>query len=152
VHSAQSAAWKIKILSNDELRQRFIDQTVPQAEYLGLTVPDRDLKWNAERGHYDFGAIDWTEFYNVIKGNGPCNRQRLSTRVKAWEDGAWVREAAMAHAAKRAARPGEVSRHSREGGKTGRVSGDVSRNGRPASFAESHWVPASAGTTEVVQP
>ena len=99
VHSAQSAAWKIKILSNDELRQRFVDQTVPQAEYLGLTMPDPDLKWNAERGHYDFGAIDWAEFHNVIKGNGPCNRDRLRTRVKAWEDGAWVREAAMAHAA-----------------------------------------------------
>jgi len=104
VHSAQSAAWKIKILSNDELRQRFIDQTVPQADYLGLTIPDPDLDWNEERGHYDFGAIDWAEFYNVIKGNGPCNRDRMRTRVKAWEDGAWVREAAMAHAAKRAAR------------------------------------------------
>ncbi len=78
VHSAQSAAWKIKILSNDELRQRFIDQTVPQAEYLGLTVPDPELEWNAERGHYDFGAIDWNEFYSVIKGNGPCNRERLA--------------------------------------------------------------------------
>jgi ring-1,2-phenylacetyl-CoA epoxidase subunit PaaA len=104
VHSAQSAAWKIKILSNDELRQRFIDQTVPQADYLGIKVPDSDLKWNDERGHYDFGSIDWDEFYNVIKGNGPCNRDRLRTRVKAWDDGAWVREAAMAHAAKMAAR------------------------------------------------
>ena len=139
VHSAQSAAWKIKILSNDELRQRFIDQTVPQAEYLGLTVPDPDLEWNAERGHYDFGAIDWTEFYNVIKGNGPCNRQRLATRVQAWEDGAWVRDAAMAHAEKRVTRRNETSgRHSR---------GD----GSPASFAESHGVPASSGTTEVLQ-
>ncbi len=101
VHSAQSAAWKIKILSNDELRQRFVDQTVPQAEYLGIAVPDPDLKWNAERGHYDFGAIDWSEFHNVIKGNGPCNRDRMRTRVKAWEDGAWVREAAMAHAPSR---------------------------------------------------
>jgi ring-1,2-phenylacetyl-CoA epoxidase subunit PaaA len=73
VHSAQSAAWKIKILSNDELRQRFVDQTVPQADYLGLTMPDPELEWNAERGHYDFGAIDWNEFHNVIKGNGPCN-------------------------------------------------------------------------------
>ena len=104
VHSAQSAAWKIKILSNDELRQRFIDQTVPQAEYLGLKVPDPDLKWNAGRGHYDIGSIDWDEFYGVIKGNGPCNRERLATRVKAWDDGAWVREAAVAHAEKRAAR------------------------------------------------
>ena len=104
VHSAQSAAWKIKILSNDELRQRFIDQTVPQADYLGIAVPDTDLKWNAERGHYDFGPIDWDEFWNVIKGNGPCSRERLATRVKAWEDGAWVREAAMAHAEKQAQR------------------------------------------------
>ncbi len=109
VHSAQSAAWKIKILSNDELRQRFIDQTVPQADYLGLRVPDADLKWNEERGHYDFGAIDWTEFYEVIKGNGPCNRHRLATRVKAWEDGEWVREAAMAHAEKQAARAAKVA-------------------------------------------
>ena len=104
VHSAQSAAWKIKLLSNDELRQRFVDQTVPQADHLGITVPDPDLKWNADRGHYDFGAIDWTEFYAVIKGNGPCNRERLATRVKAREDGAWVREAATAHADKQAAR------------------------------------------------
>ncbi len=104
VHSAQSAAWKIKILSNDELRQRFVDQTVPQADYLGLTMPDPELRWNAERGHYDFGPIDWAEFDNVIKGNGPCNRDRMKTRVKAWEDGAWVREAAMAHAGKQALR------------------------------------------------
>jgi ring-1,2-phenylacetyl-CoA epoxidase subunit PaaA len=104
VHSAQSSAWKIKILSNDELRQRFVDQTVPQAEYLGLTLPDPELRWNAEREHYDFGAIDWAEFHGVIKGNGPCNRDRLRTRVKAWEDGAWVREAAMAHAKKEALR------------------------------------------------
>jgi ring-1,2-phenylacetyl-CoA epoxidase subunit PaaA len=104
VHSAQSMQWKIKLLSNDELRQRFVDQTVPQADYLGLTVPDPDLEWNAERGHYDFGAIAWEEFYEVLKGNGPCNRERLKTRVNAWEDGAWVREAALAHAEKRAAR------------------------------------------------
>jgi ring-1,2-phenylacetyl-CoA epoxidase subunit PaaA len=104
VHSAQSIQWKIKLLSNDELRQRFVDQTVPQADYLGLTVPDPDLKWNAERGHYDFGAIDWEEFYEVLKGNGPCNRERLKTRVNAWDDGAWVREAALAHAEKQAAR------------------------------------------------
>jgi len=77
---------------------------VPQADYLGISVPDPDLKWNEERGHYDFGEIDWAEFYSVIKGNGPCNRDRLRTRVKAWEDGAWVRDAAMAHAAKAAAR------------------------------------------------
>jgi ring-1,2-phenylacetyl-CoA epoxidase subunit PaaA len=109
VHSAQSAAWKIKILSNDELRQRFVDQTVPQADYLGLTVPDADLKWNEARGHYDFGRIDWTEFHNVIKGNGPCNRDRLKTRVEAWEEGAWVREAALAHAEKRPAPVAEAA-------------------------------------------
>ena len=100
VNSAQSAAWRIKLFSNDELRQRMVDQTVPQAEFLGLTIPDPDLRWNAERGHYDFGAIDWDEFYNVLKGNGPCNRERLRTRVKAYEDGAWFREALVAHADK----------------------------------------------------
>jgi ring-1,2-phenylacetyl-CoA epoxidase subunit PaaA len=104
VHSAQSAAWKIKILSNDELRQRFVDQTVPQAEYLGIAMPDPLLKWNEGRGHYDFGPIDFDELYNVVKGNGPCNRDRLRTRIKAWEDGAWVREAAMARAEKQAVR------------------------------------------------
>ena len=100
-NSAQSLAWKIKRMGNDELRQRFIDQTVPQLEFLGCTAPDPDLKWNAERGHYDFGQIDWQEFYDVLKGNGPCNRERVSTRRKALEDGQWVREAAVAHAAKR---------------------------------------------------
>ncbi|HZQ60859.1 MAG TPA: 1,2-phenylacetyl-CoA epoxidase subunit PaaA [Casimicrobiaceae bacterium] len=104
VHSAQSAAWKIKLLSNDELRQRFVDQTVPQADFLGLVIPDPQLKWNADTGHYEFGAIDWSEFYDVIKGNGPCNRDRLQARRKAWEEGAWVREAALAHARKRGAR------------------------------------------------
>ena len=104
VNSAQSAAWRIKLFSNDELRQRMVDQTVPQAEYLGLTVPDPDLKWNAERGSYDFGAIDWSEFYDVLKGNGPCNRERLRTRVKAWDDGAWFRDALVAHADKQAAK------------------------------------------------
>ncbi|MGE5103177.1 MAG: 1,2-phenylacetyl-CoA epoxidase subunit PaaA, partial [Betaproteobacteria bacterium] len=103
VHSAQSARWKIKLLSNDELRQRFVDQTVPQAEYLGLRVPDAELAWDAERGHYDFGEIDWSEFHEVLKGHGPCNRDRMRTRVRAWEEGAWVREAALAHAEKRAA-------------------------------------------------
>ena len=83
VNSAQSSKWRIKLFSNDELRQRMVDQTVPQAEYLGLTIPDPDLKWNEERGHYDFGEIDWSEFHNVLKGNGPCNRERLRTRVKA---------------------------------------------------------------------
>jgi ring-1,2-phenylacetyl-CoA epoxidase subunit PaaA len=96
--------WKIKLLSNDELRQRFIDQTVPQAAFLGLTVPDPALRWNEERGHYDIGPIDWKEFQDVLKGRGPCNRDRLQTRVRAWEDGEWVREGAMAHARKRAER------------------------------------------------
>lgn len=100
-HSAQSMAWKIKRFSNDDLRQRFIDATVPQAEYLGLTLPDKDLKWNEEKGTYDFGEIDWTEFWNVVKGNGPCNRQRIKARQKAEENGKWVKEAAMAYAEKR---------------------------------------------------
>jgi len=104
VNSAQSSKWRIKLFSNDELRQRMVDQTVPQAEFLGLSVPDPDLKWNAETGHYDFGAIDWAEFNEVLKGNGPCNRERLRTRVKAWEDGAWFREALVAHADKQAAK------------------------------------------------
>ena len=104
VHSAQSMAWKIKMNTNDELRQKFVDQTVPQAEYLGLTVPDPDLKWNEERGHYDFSEPDWSEFYNVIKGNGPCNTERMAARNKAWDDGAWVREGLLAHAAKKQAR------------------------------------------------
>ena len=99
-HSAQSMQWKIKRNSNDELRQKFVDQSVPQAEYLGLTLPDPDLKWNEARGHYDFGEINWEEFYQVIAGNGPCNHERMNARIKAHEDGAWVREAALAHAAK----------------------------------------------------
>ena len=103
-HTAQSMAWGIKRFTNDELRQRFVDMTVPQAELLGLTLPDPDLKWNEERGHYDFGEIDWSEFWNVVRGNGPCNRDRVRARREAWENGAWVREAASAHAAKRAAR------------------------------------------------
>ncbi|NKF23496.1 1,2-phenylacetyl-CoA epoxidase subunit PaaA [Solimonas marina] len=104
VNSAQSTQWGIKLFSNDALRQKMVDQTVPQAEYLGLTIPDPDLKWNEERGHYDFGAIDWDEFFNVIKGNGPCNRERLATRVQAYEDGEWFREGLNAHADKQAAR------------------------------------------------
>jgi ring-1,2-phenylacetyl-CoA epoxidase subunit PaaA len=100
-HSAQSMKWKIKRFSNDELRQAFVDKTVPQAEFIGLSVPDPDLKWNEERGQYDFGVINWDEFYNVIKGNGPCNKQRLEARNKAHEEGAWVREAAMAYAEKK---------------------------------------------------
>src|SRR5919204_852520 len=104
VHSAQSMRWKIKLNSSDELRQRFVDQTVPQAEYLGLTIPDPDLRWNEERGHYDFGPIHWDEFYEVINGNGPCNKDRLRTRIKAYEDGRWVREATLAYAEKQAVR------------------------------------------------
>jgi ring-1,2-phenylacetyl-CoA epoxidase subunit PaaA len=104
VNSAQSAQWRIKLFSNDELRQRMVDQTVPQAEFLGLTVPDPDLKWNEERGHYDFGTIDWSEFQNVLKGNGPCNKERLRTRVKAYEDGEWFRDALVAYADKQAAK------------------------------------------------
>jgi ring-1,2-phenylacetyl-CoA epoxidase subunit PaaA len=104
VHSAQSMAWKIKLFSNDELRQKWLDQTIPQAHYLGLTVPDPALKWNDETGHWEHGPIDWEDFYNVIRGNGPCNRDRLRARVKAWDEGAWVREAAVAHAERRAAR------------------------------------------------
>jgi ring-1,2-phenylacetyl-CoA epoxidase subunit PaaA len=104
VNSAQSAQWGIKLFSNDELRQKMVDQTVPQIEFLGLRAPDSDLKWNEGRGHYDFGAIDWSEFYNVIKGNGPCNKERLRTRVKAHQDGAWFREALIANAAKQAQR------------------------------------------------
>jgi ring-1,2-phenylacetyl-CoA epoxidase subunit PaaA len=103
-HTAQSMAWGIKRFSNDDLRQRFVDMTVPQAEALGLTLPDPDLRWDEERGHYDFGEIDFTELFEVIKGNGPCNQQRLAHRVKAHEDGAWVREAAAAYAEKQAAR------------------------------------------------
>jgi ring-1,2-phenylacetyl-CoA epoxidase subunit PaaA len=103
-HSAQSMAWKIKRFSNDELRQKFIDVTVPQAEFLGLKVPDDDLKCDKKTGHYEIGDIDWHEFYEVLKGNGPCNRQRLAKRQKAHDDGVWVREAARAYAAKQAAK------------------------------------------------
>ncbi len=104
VHSAQSMAWKIKINTNDELRQKFVDQTVPQAEYLGLSVPDPDLTWNEEKGGYDFTEPDWDEFFTVVKGGGPCNVERLAARNRAWDDGAWVREGLLAHAQKRAAR------------------------------------------------
>ena len=100
-NTEQSMTWKIKRQTNDELRQRFVDATVDQARILGVTLPDPDLKWNEERGHYDFGTIDWTEFWNVVKGNGMCNKERLAARNKAWDEGAWVREAAMAHAAKK---------------------------------------------------
>jgi len=102
VHT-NASAWGIKRISNDDLRQKFVDVTVPQAQYLGLTLPDPALKWNAERGHYDFGKIDWDEFWRVVNGGGPCNEERLNDRVAAFEQGAWVREAAAAHAARRAA-------------------------------------------------
>ena len=101
VHSAQSMAWKIKINTNDELRQKFVDQTVPQAGYLGLTIPDPDLKWNEEHGHYDYSDPDWSEFFDVVKGNGPCNVDRLAARNKAWNDGKWVRDGLLAHARKK---------------------------------------------------
>jgi ring-1,2-phenylacetyl-CoA epoxidase subunit PaaA len=104
MHSEQSMKWKIKRFSNDELRQRFVDMIAEQAKVLDLILPDPDLKWNEESQHYDFGKIDWDEFWNVVKGNGPCNKQRLDARRKAWEEGAWVREAARVHAEKRAAR------------------------------------------------
>jgi ring-1,2-phenylacetyl-CoA epoxidase subunit PaaA len=99
-NTAQSVRWRIKRETNDELRQKFIDVTVPQAEAIGLTVPDADLKWNESRGSYDYGAIDWEEFFAVVRGEGPVAKERMAARVKAWEDGAWVREAASAHAAK----------------------------------------------------
>lgn len=99
-HSEQSTVWKIKRVSNDDLRQHFVDMTVPQADYLGLRMPDPDLRWNEERGHYDFGEIDWDEFWAVVKGDGPMNRERIDHKLTAWEEGEWVREAAAAHAAK----------------------------------------------------
>jgi ring-1,2-phenylacetyl-CoA epoxidase subunit PaaA len=104
IHSTQTMRWGIKRISNDDLRRKFIDATVPQAELLGLTIPDPDLKWNAQTGHYDHGPIDWAEFWKVVNGEGPCNRERLAARVRAHEKGAWVREAALAHAEKQRAR------------------------------------------------
>jgi len=103
-NSAQSMRWRIKRETNDELRQKFVDITVPQAEAIGLTPPDPELRWNPERGAYDFGPIDWEEFYAVVRGEGPVAKERMQARVKAWEDGAWVREAAQVHAKKRAPR------------------------------------------------
>lgn len=103
-NSDQSMKWKIKRKTNDELRQQFVDMAVQQVKVLGMTLPDADLKWNEERGHYDFGEINWEEFWNVVKGNGPCNKQRLAARNKAHEEGKWVREAALAYAAKQKAR------------------------------------------------
>ena len=103
----ESTRWKIKRFTNDELRQKFVDATVPQAEFLGLTVPDADLKWNEDKQGYDFGPIDWDEFWRVVKGKGPMNRQRVEARQKAWDNGAWVREAALVHAEKRRAMAAE---------------------------------------------
>jgi ring-1,2-phenylacetyl-CoA epoxidase subunit PaaA len=103
-NSAQSMAWKIKRFSNDELRQKFVDMTVPQSEVLGLTLPDPEIRWDDASGHYAFGQIDWSEFFEVLKGNGPCNAQRMEHRVRAHEEGAWVREAATAYAEKQARR------------------------------------------------
>jgi ring-1,2-phenylacetyl-CoA epoxidase subunit PaaA len=100
-NTAQSMAWKIKRHSNDELRQRFVDMSVPQADALGVTLPDPDLRWNAERGHYDFGTPDWSELKRIISGDGPLNKQRIAHRRRADDEGAWVREAAAAHAARR---------------------------------------------------
>ncbi|HBW87102.1 MAG TPA: 1,2-phenylacetyl-CoA epoxidase subunit A [Crocinitomicaceae bacterium] len=103
-HSAQSIKWKIKRFTNDELRQQFVDATVPQAEILGLTIPDANLKWNEERQHYDFSEINWDEFWQVLEGNGPCNKERIAARKAAKENGQWVREAALAFAEKRTLR------------------------------------------------
>ncbi len=104
VHTAQSMAWRIKMDTNDELRQKFVDQTVPQIEYLGLELPDPTITLNKDTGHYSYADPDWSEFFDVIKGNGPCNTDRLAARNKAWDDGKWVRDGLMAHAEKKAAR------------------------------------------------
>src|SRR4026209_280992 len=103
-NSEQSMKWKIKRKTNDELRQNFVEMCAEQVKILGMKIPDDKLKWNDKKEHYDFGEIDWNEFWNVVKGNGPCNKQRLDARKKAWEHGAWVREAAAAYAEKRKAR------------------------------------------------
>jgi ring-1,2-phenylacetyl-CoA epoxidase subunit PaaA len=103
-NSEQSMRWRIKRDSNDALRQKFVDVSVPQAEYLGLTIPDPDLAWNKDRGHYDFGAIDWEEFYAVVRGEGPVAKERIEARLRAWEENQWVRDAAAAHEARRAER------------------------------------------------
>lgn len=107
-HSSDAMKWRIKRETNDELRQKFIDKTIPQAELIGLTIPDKDAKWNEATGHYDIGAINWEEFYRVIKGNGPCNRQRMQHHVKYHEEGAWVREAAAAYQQKKTSTAVEV--------------------------------------------
>ncbi|MEC4049569.1 1,2-phenylacetyl-CoA epoxidase subunit PaaA [Flavobacterium sp. SUN046] len=101
-NTEQSVKWKLKRKTNDELRQAFVDQTVPQANLIGLTFPDPELKWNEERKHYDFGKLDWNEFWQVVKGHGPCNKERIAARIKAHDDGQWVRDAAMAYAEKQA--------------------------------------------------
>ncbi len=106
-HSAQGMRWGIKRIGNDDLRQKFIDATVPQAQVLGVTLPDPALAWNEARQHHDYGQIDWTEFWNTVKGNGPCNRERLATRVKAHDEGRWVRDAALAYARKQQQRAAE---------------------------------------------
>jgi len=108
-HSGDSQRWKIKRFSNDELRQKFVDFTVPQAKFLGLTLPDPLLRWNEAAERHDFGPIDWSEFNRVLKGNGPCNAERLAARRSAHEEGAWVREAAMAYADKQRARNARVA-------------------------------------------
>lgn len=108
-HSAQSMAWKIKRISNDDLRQKFIDVTVPQADHLGLVIPDPDLKWNEETGHYDFGEIDWSEFMQILAGNGPCNRERLQARQDAHNNGSWVRQAATTYAKKQSERANKAA-------------------------------------------
>jgi ring-1,2-phenylacetyl-CoA epoxidase subunit PaaA len=108
-HTAQSMRWKIKRFTNDELRQKFVDITAPQAAYLGLQIPDPDLAWDEATQHYRFGRIDWSEFHSVLKGNGPCNRERLEARRKAHEEGSWVREAAAAYAAKQRTRSQEAA-------------------------------------------
>ena len=103
-HSDQSMKWKIKRKSNDELRQNFVDMIAEQAKVLGMTLPDPELEWDEKRNHYDFGEINWEEFWNVVKGNGPCNKERLDARRKAWDEGKWVREAAEAYAEKKASK------------------------------------------------
>ncbi|MFT5801171.1 MAG: ring-1,2-phenylacetyl-CoA epoxidase subunit PaaA [Nonlabens sp.] len=108
-HTAQSMNWKIKRFTNDELRQKFVDVAYEQAKVLNVTLPDPDMKWNEERGHFDYGEIDWDEFWSVVKGDGPCNKERLVARNKAYNEGEWVREAAMAYAEKKAKRSKKVA-------------------------------------------
>jgi ring-1,2-phenylacetyl-CoA epoxidase subunit PaaA len=109
VHTEQSMKWKLKRKTNDELRQQFVDQTVPQANLIGLTIPDPNLKWNPETKRYDFGEMDWDEFWQVVKGHGPCNKERISARKNAWDNGKWVRDAAMAYAEKQSDKEFELA-------------------------------------------